>query len=75
MYQPRTYRNWVLGQGLVSFNVVLKETDLYIRASSNLKKEAQELVLKYRRQLEDYIAKHPSFARSVWGLWQQWLAP
>jgi hypothetical protein len=44
---------------------VVKETDLYIRAASNLKNEAQELVLKYRSQLEGYIARHPSFARSL----------
>jgi hypothetical protein len=65
MYQPRTYRHWVQGQGLVSFHVVVKETDLYIRASSDLKIEARNLVLKYRRILEEYINKHPSFATSL----------
>lgn len=66
MYQPRTYRHWVQGQGLVSFHVVVKETDLYIRASSDLKiEEARNLVLKYRRILEEYIERHPSFATSL----------
>lgn len=65
MYQPRTYRHWVQGQGLVSFHVVVKETDLYIRASSDLKIEARNLVLKYRRILEKYIERHPSFATSL----------
>lgn len=65
MYQPRTYRHWVQGQDLVSFNVVVKETDLYIRASANLKSKAYKLVLKYRHQLESYIEQQPSFATSL----------
>lgn len=65
MYQPRTYRHWVQGQGLVSFHVVVEETDLYIRASSNLQFEASNLVLKYRCILEDYIHQHPFFVSSL----------
>jgi hypothetical protein len=65
MYQPRTYRHWVQGQGLVSFNVVVKETDLYIRASSDLKSIARKLVLKYRNILEAYIKQQSSFATSL----------
>jgi len=65
MYQPRTYRHWVQGQGLVSFRVVVKETDLFIRASSDLKIESCNLVSKYRRILEEYIDRHPSFATSL----------
>ena len=65
MYQPRVYRHWVQGQDLVSFNVLVKETDLYIRASADLKSKAYKLVLKYRNQLESYIERHPSFATSL----------
>jgi len=65
MYEPRTYRHWVKGKGLVSFNVVVKETDLYIRASRNLKSKALKLVLKYRDTLERYIERHPSFLTSL----------
>ena len=65
MYEPRTYRHWVKGKGLVSFRVVVKETDLYIRASRNLKSKALKLVLKYRDTLERYIARHPSFLTSL----------
>lgn len=65
MYEPRTYRHWVKGKGLVSFNVVVKETDLYIRASRNLKSKALKLVLKYRDTLERYIERHPSFLSSL----------
>ncbi len=65
MYEPRTYRHWVTGKELVSFNVVVKETDLYIRASRNLKSKVLKLVLKYRDTLERYIERHPLFLTSL----------
>jgi len=65
MYQPRTYRHWVKDKDLVAFNVTVKETDLYIRARSDLKSKAHELVVKYRRMLEEYIERHPSFITSL----------
>ncbi len=65
MYEPRTYRNWVKGKGLVSFNVIVKETDLYIRASKNLKSKAHKLVIKYREALERYIERDPTFLTSL----------
>jgi ApbE superfamily uncharacterized protein (UPF0280 family) len=65
MYQPRTYRHWVKDKGLVGFNVIVKETDLYIRAQSDLKRKAHKLVLKYRQQLEGYIERHPEFLSSL----------
>jgi len=65
MYEPRTYRHWVKGKYLVSFNIAVKETDLYIRASHNLKRKALKLVLKYRDTLERYIERHPTFLTSL----------
>jgi len=65
VYEPRVYRHWVKDKDLVSFNVVVKETDLYIRASSDLEAEARKLVTKYRNLLERYIAQHPSFLTSL----------
>ena len=64
-YQPRTYRHWVEGKDLVPFTVTVKETDLYIRATSNLQRKAQRLVLKYRKQLEQYIEQTPDFLTSL----------
>jgi ApbE superfamily uncharacterized protein (UPF0280 family) len=64
-YQPRTYRHWIEGQGMVPFTVTVKETDLYIRASKNLQRKAQRLVEKYRSQLERYIEKNPEFRTSL----------
>jgi len=64
-YQPRTYRHWIEGKDLTPFSVIVKETDLYIRAVSDLQKKARRLVLEYRRQLESYIERNPAFATSL----------
>src|SRR4030043_2287009 len=65
MYQPRTYRCWIKDDDLVSFNVTVKETDLYIRAASNLEAEALKAVIKHRTPLEEYIRSHPLFLHSL----------
>jgi len=65
MYEPRTYRHWIKGRDLVSFNVIVKETDLYIRASTNLRRKALRLVIKYRDILEKYISQYPAFLTSL----------
>ncbi|MBM3118444.1 MAG: UPF0280 family protein [Chloroflexi bacterium] len=65
MYQPRTYRCWIKDDDLVSFNVTVKETDLYIRAASNLEAEALKSVMKHRTPLEEYIKSHPLFLHSL----------
>jgi ApbE superfamily uncharacterized protein (UPF0280 family) len=63
-FQPRTYRHWIESKDLVGFNVAEKETDLYIRATSNLQRKAHRLVLKYRYQLEGYIKRNVAFQAS-----------
>ena len=65
MFEPRTYRHWIKDQDLISFNVTIKETDLYIRASTNLKRKAHKLVSKYRDILEQYIKRYPLFLTSL----------
>jgi ApbE superfamily uncharacterized protein (UPF0280 family) len=65
MYQPRTYRHWIKNDDLVSFNVVIKETDLYISAQRNLETKAIEAIIKHRTPLEDYIRNHPLFLHSL----------
>jgi len=65
MYQERTYRNIVRTDDLVQFKVIVKETDLLIRAKKDLSQEAKEAVLKYRNQLETYIAINPIFGKSL----------
>ena len=65
MYEERTYRNLVKTDDLVKFEVVVKETDLLIRAERNLSRETRESILKYRHQLETYIAMNPTFRENL----------
>jgi ApbE superfamily uncharacterized protein (UPF0280 family) len=65
MYEPRTYRHWVSGRDLVSFSVVVQETDLLIRAKSDLRAQALAATRKYRSELEQYIISHPVFTVSL----------
>jgi len=65
MYEKRTYRNLVKIDDLIRFEVVVKETDLLVRAERDLSKETRESVLTYRHQLETYIAANPPFQESL----------
>jgi ApbE superfamily uncharacterized protein (UPF0280 family) len=65
MYEKRTYRNLVKTDDLIKFEVIVKETDLLVRAERDLSKETRESVLKYRHQLETYIAANPGFQESL----------
>lgn len=64
-FQPKVYRHWVEGKDLAEFTVTVKETDLYIKAATNIQRKAQRIVLKYRQQLERYIEQHPDFKDSL----------
>jgi len=65
MYKPRTYRDWVSDKNLVSFSVVVKETDLHIRARLDLTTEALAATKRYRADLESYIKSHPIFLTTL----------
>ena len=64
-YEPRHYRLWIKEKDLVSFNVMLRETDMLIRAERNLKRKALQVVIKQRGLLEGYIQRHPGFLDSL----------
>ncbi len=64
-YQERKYRNLLFDEGLVSFQVQVKETDLYLKATRDLRESAYQSILRHRYQLEQYIAKHPEFFSSL----------
>mgnify|MGYP001578134480 FL=1 len=53
------------GTGLVRFHVMVKETDLWISADSDLKDPALSLVRQYRRHLEHYIRECPEFLTTL----------
>ncbi len=65
MYQPRTYRHWVKDNDLVSFQITVKETDLYLRAQRNLRREARRAIEECRAPLERYIERHPQFLTAL----------
>jgi ApbE superfamily uncharacterized protein (UPF0280 family) len=65
MHEPRFYRHWIKDDDLVSFEVVVKQTDLYIRSRRDLKDKALDSVLKHRGSLEAYIGRHPIFLTTL----------
>jgi hypothetical protein len=75
MYEKRTYRNLVKTDDLVKFEIIVKETDLLVRANRDLFQETRESVLKYRRQIEGYIETSPEFQRSLIPLKEDPYAP
>ena len=75
MYEERTYRNLVRADDLVKFEVIVKETDLLVRARRDLSTESRESVLKYRHQLETYLSENPGFGRSLVPVEEDTLAP
>ncbi|MGA7146324.1 MAG: UPF0280 family protein [Desulfobacterales bacterium] len=63
--QKRSYRNLISKSNLVAFRVTVKETDLFVQASTPLEDITRELVLEKRGYIENYIKKHPEFARTL----------
>lgn len=65
MPDSKAYRRLVTGGDLIPFEVTVKETDLYVRATRNLGAKTDRLVRKFRTQIEGYIERHPSFRTSL----------
>jgi hypothetical protein len=63
--EPKFYRQWVKSQDLVATRIAVGETDLFICARRNLEKEATSAVYKYRKQIQDYIARDKDFLISL----------
>ncbi|MBW2599873.1 MAG: hypothetical protein JRC60_07340 [Deltaproteobacteria bacterium] len=64
-YRERTYRNRISKGGLVSFQVKIKETDLYIGADSDCRDAAIQSVHRHREFIEEYIRHNPPFINSM----------
>ena len=65
MFENRTYRKHHRKDGLVSFDITVKETNLNIQADRDLSSKAVAYVLEIRHTLETYMAQHPSFAAAL----------
>jgi hypothetical protein len=68
-YQHQSPKGWK------SFQVKYRETDLWVRARLNLEQETMQAVLNSRLQLEQYIASHEDFLRSLTPLADDPFAP
>lgn len=64
MFENRKYRTKSIREGLVSFTVTAKETDLHIQAKSDLSQTALKKMLELRGFVEAYIKIHPEFKTS-----------
>ncbi len=65
MFENREYRKHHKKEGLVSFDVTVKETNLNIQADTDLSQEAIHYVLEARNMLEAYIGQHPEFSAAL----------
>ncbi|HFB83590.1 UPF0280 family protein [Thermosulfuriphilus ammonigenes] len=73
--RERFYRRWINRRDLISFQVQVKETDLFILAQEDLRSEITALVLSLRSQIESYIQRYPLFLESLAPLPSDPLAP
>jgi len=74
-YEERNYRKRIRPRGLFSFQVGVRETDLWVCAGRDLEKETRDLVFASRHQLETYIQYHPGFLHSLLPLKEDPYAP
>ena len=64
-YTERFYRYWIKNGDLVSFEVSLKESDLFIRVEKDLKRETLSALKEVRETLENYIKEDPVFLKTL----------
>lgn len=65
MYEERFYRSWMQREGLRRFQVVIKESDLFILAEDDLSGEARAALRTARRGIEAEIAACPEFRTAL----------
>jgi ApbE superfamily uncharacterized protein (UPF0280 family) len=65
IYERKDYRNRIPLVQSVSFEVEVRETNLYIQAHSDLSAKAKDSVFRYRYQIEEYLRQHPAFRETI----------
>ena len=66
MYQERFYRQWMEAQGLESFQVVIKESDLFILSDrAGRSAVAYKALKEVRSEIESYISTFELFKHSL----------
>lgn len=74
-YRDRHYRKIAGCEELFSTLVRIKDTDLHIFSDKEIGKEAQDLALRYRLQIEGYIDSRPEFQHALVPIEEDTLAP
>src|SRR4030043_1525689 len=64
-YIERKYRNLIEEKDLISFQIKEEESDLFIRTNQELSSYARQMVLNFRKQIENYIYNHPLFKSTL----------
>ncbi|MCK4837293.1 MAG: UPF0280 family protein [Desulfobulbaceae bacterium] len=64
-YRERRYRKIPDANGLQSCQVKVRETDLHILAPLDVEEQATHLIVQYRTQLENYLARCPVFVEAL----------
>lgn len=65
LHEERTYRSLINKDNLVSYNVKIAESDLFISSDTDLAEQAFKSLIKHRNSLESYINAHPEFRTSL----------
>jgi len=74
-YEERRYRSLINKDNLISYNIKIAESDLFISSDTNLTDPALKSLIKHRNFLEFYIRNHPEFRTSLLPLPEDNLAP
>lgn len=74
-YCKRFYRNKIVCNYLNTYQLTIKETDLFISSDSDLRDIAIKSVQRHRNTIEEYIKFHPEFLTSLLPLNDDELSP
>jgi uncharacterized protein len=74
-YKKRTYRQKILNHNFNSYNVIVKETDLFITSDTNETEYVLQSIHRYRSFIESYIQSNPQFLTSLKPISQDPFAP
>jgi ApbE superfamily uncharacterized protein (UPF0280 family) len=73
-HDERTYRSLINKDNLISYNIKIAESDLFISSDTNLAELAEKSLMQHRYSLETYIRNHPEFRTSLLPLPEDHLA-
>ncbi len=75
LHEERIYRSLINKGNLISYNVKISESDLFISSDTNLAAAAEKSLIQHRHSLETYIQNRPEFRTSLLPFPEDDLAP